>query len=89
MPELPEVEVVRMGLEKVLVNKTFLEVEIREKKIIAGNGTKRKADIKKEREFVNGVLNKKGYSKWIFKSCVLFGNCFQLNSMTSPLCKEF
>ncbi len=59
MPELPEVENVRIGLEKELVNNSFLSVEIRESKIISSNGTKRIRDKNKENEFVENVVNKK------------------------------
>ncbi|MFM9096332.1 MAG: DNA-formamidopyrimidine glycosylase family protein, partial [Actinomycetes bacterium] len=31
MPELPEVEVVRKGLEKYLINKTISQVKVRNK----------------------------------------------------------
>lgn len=59
MPELPEVENVRIGLEKELIDNIILSVEIREKKIISGNGTKRLEDKKKTKEFEDGVTGKK------------------------------
>lgn len=59
MPELPEVENVRLGLEKELVNNSFLSVSIKESKIISGNGTKRERNKKKEKEFLESVINKK------------------------------
>ncbi len=59
MPELPEVENVRIGLEKELVNNSFSSVYIKENKIISGNGTKRERDTGKEKIFIEGVVNKK------------------------------
>lgn len=59
MPELPEVETLRIGLEKVLIGNSILNVEIKNKKIISGNGTKRFSDKKKEIEFISGIINKK------------------------------
>ncbi len=59
MPELPEVEVMRMGLEKALLGKEFLKVKINNLKIVSGNGTKRIEDKKKGKEFETEVINKK------------------------------
>jgi formamidopyrimidine-DNA glycosylase len=59
MPELPEVENVRIGLEKELTGNSILSVNVLEDKIISGNGTKRIANKKKTKEFESGVINKK------------------------------
>jgi formamidopyrimidine-DNA glycosylase len=59
MPELPEVEVMRMGLEKALLGKVFLKVKINNLKIVSGSGTKRIEDKKKGKEFEEEVLRKK------------------------------
>lgn len=59
MPELPEVETLRIGLEKVLVSNVISDVEIKNKKIISGNGTKRIPNKEKELEFITGITNKK------------------------------
>ena len=59
MPELPEVESVRLGLKKVLLNKVILDVEILEGKIVASHSNIRKASVNKNKEFVAGIRNKK------------------------------
>ncbi len=58
MPELPEVEVVRMGLEKVLLGKRFRNVKVGKSKIVTSNSNKRVGSDKKVREFITGVTNK-------------------------------
>ena len=37
MPELPEVETIRLGLQKYIVGKTIKDVEVRLKKIVSGD----------------------------------------------------
>ncbi len=52
MPELPEVETIRMGLEKYLVGHKIVDVEVRLKKMVAGDvGEVRGAKIKGVRRF--------------------------------------
>jgi len=58
MPELPEVESLRLGLKKVLIGQKILSTKILNKKLISGNGTTRIADIKKEKEFISGLKDK-------------------------------
>lgn len=52
MPELPEVESLRLGLEKNIINSKILNIEIIKPKLVSGNGTKRKIDRKKVEEFI-------------------------------------
>ena len=59
MPELPEVESLRLGLENKIINSKILSCEILKLKIVSGNGTKRKADKKKALEFINSIRNRK------------------------------
>jgi formamidopyrimidine-DNA glycosylase len=55
MPELPEVEVMRQGLIKSILNKRVNWCEVHYPKIISGNGTTRQASDFKTKEFVSGV----------------------------------
>jgi formamidopyrimidine-DNA glycosylase len=59
MPELPEVESLRAGLEKVLKGRTVKDIEIRNGKLVSGSGTKRTASKKKSFEFVDNLKDKK------------------------------
>ncbi|MEA4910809.1 Formamidopyrimidine-DNA glycosylase [bioreactor metagenome] len=59
MPELPEVESIRLGLNRKILGSKILSVEILKPKIIAGNGTKRIASKKKTDLFIKNVANKK------------------------------
>lgn len=59
MPELPEVESLRAGLEKVLKSRTIKSVEIKNGKLVSGSGTKRVAIKKKTFEFVDNLKDKK------------------------------
>ncbi len=59
MPELPEVENLRIGLEKAILGQKVLKVEVRKPKLVSGNGTLRKASIKKVRDFEQGVKGEK------------------------------
>ena len=54
MPELPEVESLKISLEKVVLGQKILKIEIDPKmhKLVTSNGTKRIADIQKATEFV-------------------------------------
>lgn len=59
MPELPEVENLKMGLVKNILNQKILSVEIRKPKLVAGKGTLRKISTKKKNEFIKGVTGEK------------------------------
>ncbi len=59
MPELPEVENLRMGLEKNIVGQKILRVEIRKPKLVSGKGNIRIPSSKKVREFSAGVSKEK------------------------------
>lgn len=59
MPELPEVESVRLGLKKVLVGQTILKVKVNNEKIVSSNSNIRKPDPKKTAEFKTKIKNKK------------------------------
>ena len=51
MPELPEVENLRIGLSRFIVGQKVLEVEVRNAKIVSGKGTIRIASKIKIKEF--------------------------------------
>src|SRR3989338_4087480 len=51
MPELPEVENLRMGLERAILGQKILNVEVKHPKIISGKGNIRVASGKKVAEF--------------------------------------
>lgn len=55
MPELPEVENLRRGLEKFVVRQKILKVEVRKPKLVSGSGTIRSASKKKQEEFINSI----------------------------------
>lgn len=59
MPELPEVESIRIGLEKSLLNKAILNVEIRNEKIVSSNSNIRTPNKHKTSEFKNSLINRK------------------------------
>jgi formamidopyrimidine-DNA glycosylase len=59
MPELPEVEALRRGLEKRVVGSKILKVQILHEKIVSGKGTARKIDEQKTVEFAKNLKNKK------------------------------
>jgi len=59
MPELPEVESVRLGLIKVLKNKKILKIKVSNQKIVSSNSNKRNPDKEKEKEFIKNIENKK------------------------------
>ena len=58
MPELPEVESLRIGLEKVLRTRKIKSVEIRNGKLVSGSGTKRIESKSKQKEFTDGIIGK-------------------------------
>jgi formamidopyrimidine-DNA glycosylase len=59
MPELPEVENLRLGLSRKIVGQKILEVKITKPKLVSGNGTKRISSLQKVREFINDTKNEK------------------------------
>ena len=59
MPELPEVENLRLGLGKNILNQKIIEVKIRKPKLVSGKGTLRTISLKKKAEFIKGVSGEK------------------------------
>lgn len=59
MPELPEVESLRRGLEKVLLGQKIKRVEVLAPKLVSGKGNLRAVSARKTREFVGGLEGKK------------------------------
>lgn len=59
MPELPEVENLRIGLEREIKGQKILSAEVRLPKLVSGTGNKRKASNAKAAEFIKGVVGKK------------------------------
>lgn len=59
MPELPEVESLRIGLEKKILNQKIISVKVLKPKIVSGNGTKRIASKRKVELFIESLKNKK------------------------------
>jgi len=55
MPELPEVENLRQGLEGSILGQKVIRVEVRKPKLVSGKGTLRTASLKKKQDFENGV----------------------------------
>ena len=57
MPELPEVETIRLGLKKYLVGKNIEEIDVRFEKLFQGNkNTILNAEIKEVRRFGKGLV---------------------------------
>jgi formamidopyrimidine-DNA glycosylase len=59
MPELPEVENLRLGLIKNILGEKILNVEVRKPKLIYGKGTRRINSEKKKKGFVTGLTGEK------------------------------
>lgn len=59
MPELPEVESLRLGLEKKIINSKIISALIIKPKIISGNSTKRKSNKSKTEKFITSIKNRK------------------------------
>ena len=55
MPELPEVENLRQGLERAILGQKILKIEVRKPKLVFSKGTLRKASLKKANEFKQGI----------------------------------
>lgn len=59
MPELPEVESVRSGLNKVLIGQTIRDVEVNNGKIVFSHSNIRQNSKAKTSSFINNITNKK------------------------------
>ncbi len=57
MPELPEVENLRLGLSKSIVEQRIKHVQVNKPKLVSGKGTLRIASSKKTREFEKGLTS--------------------------------
>jgi len=55
MPELPEVENLRQGLEKNIVGQKIISVSVRKPKLVSGKGNIRVASLKEAKEFEKGL----------------------------------
>ena len=59
MPELPEVEALRLGLEKKIIGSKILDCKILKPKIVSGKSTNRKSNKKIVNDFIENIKNKK------------------------------
>lgn len=59
MPELPEVESLRLSLARYIVGSTIKSVEIRNGKLVSGKGAVRQINKKKVDEFIENLKGKK------------------------------
>lgn len=59
MPELPEVENLRLGLEKYILGQKIKSVVVNKPKLVSGKGTLRTASPKKVKEFIEGLTGEK------------------------------
>ena len=59
MPELPEVEALRLGLEKKIIGSKILDCKILKPKIVSGKSTNRKSSKKIVNDFIENIKNKK------------------------------
>lgn len=59
MPELPEVENLRLGLEKYIVGQKIKSVVVNKPKLVSGKGAIRQASNKKVKEFISGLKGEK------------------------------
>ncbi len=59
MPELPEVENLRLGLEKSIIGQKIKKVLVQKPKLVSGKGTKRLPSIKKKALFIKGITGEK------------------------------
>ena len=55
MPELPEVENLRLGLQRRILGQRVRSIAVRKPKLVSGRGNLRKASPKKTREFIRGL----------------------------------
>lgn len=56
MPELPEVENLRIGLEQKILGQKITNVKVSKPKLVSGKGTLRTASNKKVKEFEEGLI---------------------------------
>lgn len=59
MPELPEVEALRLSLERYIIGSTIKSVQVLNGKLVSGKGAVRKSDVKKVDEFIKNIAGKK------------------------------
>jgi formamidopyrimidine-DNA glycosylase len=59
MPELPEVENLRRGLEKRVLGQKILKVKVTKPKLVSGKGTLRVASDAKRNEFIRGLTGER------------------------------
>ncbi len=59
MPELPEVENLRRGLEKAILGQKILKVEVKKPKLVSGKGNIRIASKQKAVKFIEGIQGEK------------------------------
>lgn len=59
MPELPEVENLRLGLERSILGQTIKKVTVQKPKLVSGKGTKRLASNSKKSLFIKGTTGEK------------------------------
>ena len=59
MPELPEVESIRLGLRKSILDKKFLSVKVLEGKIVASHSNIRVGSKSKTKNFIQNIIGKK------------------------------
>ncbi len=59
MPELPEVENLRLGLERVIVGQKIHNVKVEKPKLVSGKGTLRTPSSRKKREFIKGLTGER------------------------------
>ena len=59
MPELPEVENLRLGLEKSILGQKIKKVLVQKIKLVSGKGTKRSPSNSKKALFVKGITGEK------------------------------
>ena len=57
MPELPEVENLRIGLERNILGQKIIDLKVKKPKLVSGKGTIRLASKTKVKEFEDGLLN--------------------------------
>lgn len=59
MPELPEVENLRTGLERVIIGQKITNVKASKPKLVSGKGNLRTPSLKKQKEFIDGIKGEK------------------------------
>lgn len=59
MPELPEVENLRLGLQKAIVGQKIKRVDVKKPKLVSGKGTIRLASNAKKLQFIRGLTGER------------------------------